>query len=133
MLPVWKTHDSRTARRKWTIRLKAHGSYCRGQIPNCTSLVPTLLKSQTYVGEVYSNFSILSCGICAPEETEAAGSSTVDSKYIFLQQWRRWKTTDFFPFCNFSPNISAPCCVDIQRDKDHLQKHEVVCGCNCDI
>ena len=27
----------------------------------------------------------------------------------------------------------APCCVDIQRDKDHLQKHEVVCGCNCDI
>ena len=42
-------------------------------------------------------------------------------------------TTDFFPFCNFSPNISAPCCVDIQRDKDHLQKHEVVCGCNCDI
>ena len=72
-------------------------------------------------------------GICAPEETEAAGSSTVDSKYLFLQQWRRWKTTDFFPFCNFSPNISAPCCVDIQRDRDHLQKHEVVCGCNCDI
>ena len=76
---------------------------------------------------------LLSCGICAPEETEAAGSSTVDSKYLFLQQWRRWKTTDFFHFCNFSPNISAPCCVDIQRDKDHLQKHEVVCGCNCDI
>ena len=32
--PVWKTHDSRTARRRWTIRLKAHGSYCRGQIPS---------------------------------------------------------------------------------------------------
>ena len=29
---------------------------------------------------------LLSCGICAPEETEAAGSSTVDSKYLFLQQ-----------------------------------------------
>ena len=54
--PVWKTHDSRTARRRWTIRLKAHGSYCRGQIPYCTSLVPGLLKSQTYVGEVYFLF-----------------------------------------------------------------------------
>ena len=57
--PVWKTHDSRTARRKWTIRLKAHGSYCSGYIPNCTSLVPGLHQSQTYVGEVYSYFSIL--------------------------------------------------------------------------
>ena len=66
-------------------------------------------------------------------ETEAAGSSTVDSKYLYLQQWRRWKTTDFFHFCEFSPNTSAPCCLDIQRNKDHLQKHEVVCGCNCDI
>ena len=55
--PVWKTHDSRTARRRWTIRLKAHGSYCSGYIPNCTSLVPGLHKSQTYVGEVYFNFS----------------------------------------------------------------------------
>ena len=52
-----KMHDSRTARRRWTIRLKAHGSYCSGYIPNCTSLVPGLHKSQTYVGEVYCNFS----------------------------------------------------------------------------
>ena len=59
MRPVWKTHDSRTARRRWTIRLKAHGSYCSGYIPNCTSLVPGLHKSQTYVGEVYSYFSII--------------------------------------------------------------------------
>ena len=55
--PVWKTHDSRTARRRWSIRLKAHGSYCSGYIPNCTSLVPGLHKSQTYVGELYSYFS----------------------------------------------------------------------------
>ena len=46
-----------TDRRRWTIRLKAHGSYCSGFIPNCTSLVPGLHKSQTYVGEVYSYFS----------------------------------------------------------------------------
>ena len=26
-----------------------------------------------------------SCGICAPEDTEAAGPSTVDSKYLYLQ------------------------------------------------
>ena len=30
-------------------------------------------------------FYLLSCGICAPEDTEAAGSSTVDSKYLYLQ------------------------------------------------
>ena len=28
-------------------------------------------------------FFLLSCGICAPEDTEAAGPSTVDSKYIY--------------------------------------------------
>ena len=27
---------------------------------------------------------LLSCGICAPEETEAAGPSTVDSKYLYF-------------------------------------------------
>ena len=28
---------------------------------------------------------LLSCGISAPEDTEAAGPSTVDSKYLYLQ------------------------------------------------
>ena len=34
----------------------------------------------------FSLYYLLSCGICAPEETEAAGPSTVDSKYLYLQQ-----------------------------------------------
>ena len=42
-------------------------------------------------------------------------------------------TIDFFLFYEISPNTSAPCCLDIQGDKDPLQKHEVVCGCNCTI
>ena len=29
---------------------------------------------------------LLSCGICATEDTGAAGPSTVDSKYLYLQQ-----------------------------------------------
>ena len=38
---------------------------------------------------------LLSCGICATEDTEAAGPSIVDSKYLYLQQvvlyliWKR--------------------------------------------
>ena len=32
---------------------------------------------------------LLSCGICAQEDTEAAVPCTVYSKYLYLQQWRR--------------------------------------------
>ena len=38
-----------------------------------------------------------------------------------------------FLFVNFHQIHRPPCRLDIQGDKDHLQKHEVVCACNCDI
>ena len=99
-------------------------------VPGEWKIYPVELQDRA---RLHFSLYLLSCGICATEDTGAAGPSTVDSKYLYLQHWRRRKTTDFFPFCEFSPNTSAPCCLDIQRDKDHLQKHEVVCGCNCDI
>ena len=44
---------------------------------------------------------LLLCGICATEDTGAAGPSTVDSKYLYLQQWRRGKLRISFLFVNF--------------------------------
>ena len=43
---------------------------------------------------------LLSCGICATEDTEAAGQSTVDSKYLYLQQTRQLSDSTFSPTTN---------------------------------
>ena len=34
---------------------------------------------------------LLSCGICATEDTGAAGPSTVDSKYLYLQHYGKYR------------------------------------------
>ena len=52
-------------------------------------IYPVELQERARLHFPYTLYYLLSCGICAPEETEAAGSSTVDSKYLYLQHTQR--------------------------------------------